>query len=76
MAKKRCGTFHDNPIIRQIVARLHVGSSEDEAVAYAKSRLKKGFWEANMTEKQRRDFVCEVKRAHAENFALYRSVMR
>lgn len=76
MARKRCGTFHDSPIIRNIVGRLHVGTPEDEVLEYAKSRLKKGFWETKMTPQERRDFECEVKRAHRENLDLYLAVAR
>jgi hypothetical protein len=74
---KRCptGKFKGNPIIRQIVGRMHVGTPDDEVVAYARTRLAKGAWEA-LPEKDRKAFTCEVKRAHEVNRKLYRHVMR
>lgn len=74
---KRCssGEFKNHPIIRQIVARTHVGTPDDEVVAYARSRLAKGAWE-KLSDKDRKAFTCEVKRVHEANRKLYRAVMR
>ena len=72
---KRCGKFHGNVMIERIVGRINVGESGDEAVSYVKSRLAKGAWES-LSASDRRSFDCEVRRAHAANFDLYRFVMR
>jgi hypothetical protein len=63
------------PRIADIVVRLPVGTPEEEVVAYVKSRLKKGFW-ATMSEEDQCAFVCEIKRAYAENLQLHSDVTR
>lgn len=72
---KRCGKFHDNPMIGRIVGNVHVGTPADEAVAYVKSKLRPGAWES-LSASDQRSFDCEVRRAHAANLDLYRFVMR
>ncbi len=69
-----CGKLHGNMQIARIVGRLHVGDPPDEAVAYVRSRLRPGAWEA-MAPSLRRAFDCEVRRVHRENLELYLAVM-
>lgn len=73
----RCssGPFKNNSIICNIVSRVHVGTPYEEVLDYAKSRLKKGHWENEMTATERKQFACEVKKAHDRNRGLYRDVM-
>lgn len=62
-------------ILRQVVARCHVSDSTKEVLTYAKSRLRKGFWN-KMTFRQKVNFAKFCKAAHLENRELYRSVMK
>jgi len=72
---KRCssGNFKDHPIIRQIVARVHVGTPDAEVIEYARSRLAAGAWD-KMPAKDRKAFECEVLKAHGGNRATFRQV--
>lgn len=74
---RRCesGDFKNHPIIRQIVARVHVGSPEAEVLEYARSRLAPGAWD-KMPEKDRKAFECEVLKAHDRNRGMFRQVMK
>ncbi len=58
------------PIIRQIVGRLHVGTSDAEVGEYAASRLKKGASAATIRAVKK----CAVK-IHHQNRKLYSQVM-
>lgn len=77
MKTKRCGSgkFKGNSMIRMIVGRLHVGTPENEVVEYVRSRFKPKFW-ADLPAADKKAIECEAKRAHAENFQLYRDVAR
>lgn len=65
-----------DPIIRQIVARCHVGESNLAVIRYVVSRLKeqrKTF--LAMKRQQRRKLIRDTISAHAQNRKLYRAVM-
>jgi hypothetical protein len=61
-------------IIRNIVGRLHVGSTHREVVEYAVSRLRKGAWDA-MAPVARVAFIRDCIAAHEANRGLYEDVM-
>lgn len=63
-----------NSIIRSIVGRLHVGSSNREVVEYAVSRLRKGAWQ-EMAPVARVAFIRDCIAAHEANRGLYEDVM-
>src|SRR3982751_1871000 len=73
---RRCspGKFKDHSMIRMIVDRVHVGASEDEVLAYARSRLAPGAWD-KLSMPERKMFECAVLKAHDRNRATYRRVM-
>lgn len=63
-------------IIRNIVGRCHVGDSYLAVIRYAISRLKhkrRGF--LALSKNQRRQFLKQVIRAHADNRRVYIAVM-
>ena len=69
-SKVRFSCSKAEPIIRQIVGRLHVGTSDAEVAEYAASRLKKGASAATIRAVKK----CAVK-VHHKNRRLYSQVM-
>ena len=66
----------NDPILRQIVDRCHVGQSNRAVIRYVVSRLKKGYatWMI-LSRSVRRGIMRDAIAMHAENRILYRSVM-
>ena len=61
-------------IISQIVGRLHVSKSDEDVCLFVISRLQRGAWEGYDAEQQAL-IVHTAIQVHAENLALYNSVM-
>ena len=72
MTTKKCssGKFLGDPWIRRIIGGVHPGNPDNEAIAYFKSRLRRGLWRS-MSATHRRQVECEIKRITAERFRLY-----
>ncbi len=69
------GRFKGSYMIERVVGNLHALTPDDEAVAYASRRLKRGVWE-RFSDAERKSFECEVQRVHRRNLKLYLDVMR
>lgn len=69
------GKFRNSPMIQQIVGRVHVADTTEDAIKYVKSRLAAGAW-SKMSSADRRALECEVTRQHRANRKFYMGVMR
>lgn len=61
-----------DPMVRQIVGRIHVGESNLAAIRYVVSRLRDGHRTfRQMPRKDRRRLMRQIVQAHQDNFRLY-----
>ena len=61
-------------MIEMIIARCHVGDSDESVSLYLISRLKRGAW-AKLTPGQSADMIWTAVESHRANQSLYVSVM-
>jgi acyl-CoA reductase-like NAD-dependent aldehyde dehydrogenase len=63
-----------NPIVEQIVGRIHVGESHLTAAREVKQAMKKGAW-AKLDRATRSNLIDDALQAHTANREVYRQVM-
>lgn len=66
--------YREDPILRRVVGRRHVGEPLESVIEYALSRMKPAALKA-MSDAERRRLELAIKEIHQENRALYNWVM-